>query len=143
MKKDKLLPLAITFIASGVWDTIAGIMYLSIIGTGRLIDNPHAHTFYTVFLSSFFFCFAYLQFVSSTNIRRYSFIVGCLLIGRAFYVVQLYGYLIFSKNFPNTFWFTGIIDASFIILYFVFSYRGGLTIKNLFIPLKDNVQELN
>ena len=142
MKKDKLQPLAITFIASGVWDSIAGIMYLFIIGTGRLIDNPHTHTFYSVFLASFFFCFSYLQFMSASNISRYSFIVGGLIIGRVFYVFQLYGYLIFSDNFPSTFWFTGIIDASFTVLYFVFATRGGLAVKNLFIPLKDNVQEL-
>ena len=141
MKNDKLQPLAITLIASGVWDTIAGIMYLFIIGTGRLIDNPHTHTFYSVFLASFFFCFAYLQFMSARNIRRFSFIVGCLVIGRVFYVFQLYGYLIFSDNFPSTFWFTGIIDALFTLLYFVFAYKGDLAIKNLFIPTKDNVQQ--
>jgi lipid-A-disaccharide synthase-like uncharacterized protein len=80
--------------------------------------------------------------MSATNIRRYSFIVGCLVIGRIFYVFQLYGYFIFSENFPLTFWFTGIIDALFTVLYFVFAYRGGLAIKKLFIPLIDNVQEL-
>ncbi len=138
MKKDKLQPLAITFIASGVWDSIAGIMYLFIIGTGRIIDNPHTHTFYSVFLASFFFCFAYLQFMSATNIRRFSFIVGSLIIGRVFYVFQLYGYLIFCDDFPSTFWFTGIIDSFFTVLYFVFAYRGELTIKNLFIPSSEN-----
>lgn len=143
MKKASLKPLSITFIASGVWDTIAGIMYLLIIGTGRLIDNPHTHTFYSVFLASFFFCFAYLQFMSATNIRRYSFIVGCLVIGRVFYVFQLYGYLIFCESFPLTFWFTGIIDACFTVLYFVFAFRGGLVVKDLFIPSKERIQEIN
>jgi hypothetical protein len=105
-EKNNLRPLAITFAVSGIWDTTAGILYLFVIGTGRAIDNPHTHSFYSVFLASFFFCFAYLQFLSSLNIRRYIFNVGCLIIGRVFYVIQLYAYMLFSKDFPSTFWFT-------------------------------------
>ncbi len=134
MKNKNLKPLAITFFVSGIWDTIAGIQYLFVIGTGRLIDNPPVHSFYSVFLASFFFCFAYLQFMSSINIRRYIFNVGCLIIGRVFYVIQLYAYILLYKDFPSTFWFTGIVDATFVILYFVFTFRGGLGVKDLFLP---------
>jgi len=135
---NNLRPLSIIFFASGIWDTIAGILYLFVIGTGRLIDNPHSHSFYTVFLASFFFCFAYLQFMSSFNIRRYILVVGCLIIGRVFYVIQLYAYLLFYKDFPSTFWFTGIVDATFTLLYFIFALRGGLGIKDLFLPFREN-----
>jgi lipid-A-disaccharide synthase-like uncharacterized protein len=138
MHKINLRPLAITFFASGIWDTIAGILYLFVIGTGRLIDNPHTHSFYSVFLASFFFCFAYLQLLSSFNIRRYIFIVGCLIIGRVFYVIQLYVYMLSCKDFPSTFWFTGIVDATFTLLYFIFTLRGGLGIKDLFLPFREN-----
>jgi len=138
MNKDKLLPLSVTFFASGVWDTIAGIMYLFVIGKGRLIDDPHTHTFYSVFLASFFFCFAYLQFMSSVNIQRYSLIIGCLIFGRIFYVVQLYSYMLFNEGFPSTFWFTGIIDTIFTILYIAFSLRGGLGVKDLFFVSREN-----
>ena len=134
MHKTDLRPLAITFFASGIWDTIAGILYLFMIGTGRLIENPHTHSFYSVFLASFFFCFAYLQFLSAFHIRKYLFIVGCLIIGRVFYVIQLYAYILFARDFPSTFWFTGVIDAAFVLLYFIFTFRGGLGIKDLFLP---------
>ena len=137
MDKNNLKPLAITFFASGIWDTIAGILYLFVIGTGRLIDNPPSHSFYTVFLASFFFCFAYLQFMSSFNIRRYIFVVGCLIIGRVFYVIQLYLYMLFYKDFPSTFWFTGIVDTAFTLMYVIFSFRGGLGIKDLFLPFRE------
>lgn len=137
MSKKNLRPLAITFFTSGVWDSIAGILYLFVIGTGRLIDKPDTHSFYSVFLASFFFCFAYLQFLSSFNIRRYIFIVGCLIIGRVFYVVQLYFYIFFVPDFPSTFWFTGIIDGAFVIVYFIFTFRSGLGIKDLFIPNRE------
>ena len=70
MHKTNLRPLAITFVASGIWDTVAGILYLFVIGSGRLIDDPHTHSFYSVFIASFLLCFAYLQFLSSFNIRR-------------------------------------------------------------------------
>ncbi|HPQ44030.1 MAG TPA: hypothetical protein PKZ42_07345 [Syntrophales bacterium] len=137
MNENNLRPLAVTFVASGIWDTIAGILYLFVIGTGRLIDEPQTHSFYSVFLASFFFCFAYLQFLSSVNIRRYIFNVGCLIIGRIFYVIQLYAYILFYKDFPSTFWFTGIVDASFTLLYLIFAFRGGLGMKNLFLPVKE------
>lgn len=139
MNDNNLKPLAVTFFASGIWDTVAGILYLFFVGTGRLIDSPPTHSFYSLFLSSFFFCFAYLQILSSLNIRRYVFAVGCLIIGRVFYIILLYGYMLFYKGFPSTFWFTGIIDAGFTLLYLVFAFRGGLEIKELFLPHRENV----
>lgn len=125
MKQKSLKILAVTFFASGIWDTIAGINYLFFIGNGRKIDNPEVHTFFAVFLGSFFICFAYLQFLSALNIKRYIFNVGCLIIGRVFYVVQLYYFIIFIEGFPTTFWFTGIIDGTFVILYLIFAFRSG------------------
>lgn len=129
-----LKPLAVTFFVSGIWDTIAAILYLFVIGTGRKIDNPPADPFYMVFLGSFFLCFAYLQFLSAFNIERYAFNVGCLIFGRLFYVIQLYAYMIFVHDFPSAFWFTGIIDGCFVILYIVFALYGGLGLQNLFLP---------
>ncbi|HPQ71947.1 MAG TPA: hypothetical protein PKW95_22680 [bacterium] len=134
MKNARLKPLAITFFASGVWDTIAGILYLFVIGTGRAISSPPTDPFYSVFLASFFFCFAYIQFAASRNIRRYSFAVGCLVIGRVMYVILLYGFMGFVEDFPATFWFTGIVDATFVLLYLVFASRGGLKMRELFLP---------
>jgi hypothetical protein len=139
LSKKNLRPLAVTFALSGVWDTIAGVMYLFFIGTGRLIDDPHTHSFYSIFLASFFFCFAYIQFLSACNIRRYIFNVGCLIIGRVFYVILLYGYMIFVKDFPSTFWFTGIVDAAFTLLYLLFTFRGGLGIRDLFLPSNEKI----
>jgi hypothetical protein len=136
MENKSLKHLAITFFASGIWDTIAAILYFFIIGDGRIISNPAIDPFFSVFLGSFFLCFAYLQFLSAFNISRYSFNVGCLIIGRAFYVVQLYAYMIFVTDFPSTFWFTGIIDSLFTFLYLVFAIRGGLSMRELFLPKK-------
>jgi hypothetical protein len=137
MNANKLRPLALTLIFSGIWDTIAGMLYFFIIGSGRIIDKPPMDSFFSIFLGSFFICFAYLQFLSAQNIKRYAFNVGCLIIGRTFYVVQLYAYMIFKPDFPSTFWFTGIIDGAFTILYFVFSFRGGLGIRDIFLPKMD------
>lgn len=136
-KADKLKPLAIIFMMSGVWDSIAGILYLFVIGSGRLIDDPPTDPFYSVFLGSFFICFAYIQFMSAQNIRRYAFNVGCLIIGRTFYVVQLYAYMMLVTDFPSTFWFTGIIDGVFTILYLVLARRGGLSLRDIFLPIRE------
>lgn len=134
MNKNNLKPLAITFFLSGVWDTIAAILYFFFIGSERIIDNPSIDPFFSVFLGSFFICFAYLQFMSARNIERYAFNVGCLIIGRLFYVVQLYSFMICVQDFPTTFWFTGIIDGLFITLYVLFAMQGGLSARDLFFP---------
>jgi hypothetical protein len=139
MKNKSLKPLALTFFASGIWDTVAAILYFFVIGTGRIIDNPPIDPFFAVFLGSFFLCFAWLQFLSSFNIRRYALNVGCLIIGRAFYIILLYAYMLFVVDFPATFWFTGIIDGLFTILYFVLAMRGGLGIRDLFLPKNENL----
>jgi len=139
MDSKSLKPLAITFFASGVWDTVAAVLYFFVIGTGRTIDNPAIDPFFAVFLGSFFLCFAYLQILSAFNVKRYSFNVGCLIIGRSFYVIQLYACMTFAKDFPSTFWFTGIIDSLFTILYLVFAFRGGLRMRELFLPHKINM----
>lgn len=140
MNYKPLKPLAITFFISGIWDTVAAILYIFVIGTGRIIDNPPIDPFFAVFLGSFFLCFAYLQFLSAFNIKRYAFNVGCLIFGRVFYVIQLYAYMLFVDNFPATFWFTGIIDGLFVMLYIVFAFRGGLKFRNLFTPEKVDKQ---
>lgn len=134
MNRDPLKPLAITFVLSGVWDTIAGLMYFFFIGTERLIDDPPMDSFFSIFLGSFFICFAYLQFMSAFNIKRYAFNVGCLIIGRTFYVALLVSFMLFVQDFPTTFWFTGIIDGGFTILYFVFALHGGLNMREIFLP---------
>jgi len=38
------------------------------------------------------------------------------------------------KDFPTTFWFTGIVDSVFTILYIVFAFRGGLNLLDVFLP---------
>lgn len=141
MYRNRLRPLGVTFMLSGVWDAIAGILYIFFIGTGRKIDNPPMDPFFSIFLGSFFICFAYLQFMSAYNIRRYIVNVGCLIIGRTFYVILLYAHISFVKDFPPTFWFTGIIDGGFTLSYFVFAFRGGLGMRDIFLPKTENINE--
>ena len=136
MKNNASKPLALTFFASGIWDTIAGIMYLFFIGDGRYFDNPSVHPFYSIFLGSFFICFAYLQFLSACNIERYIFNVGCLIIGRVFYVVQLYYIIGFIAGFLPTFLRTGRMVGTFVILYLIFAVQSGFGFKDLFLPNK-------
>ncbi len=134
MNQKSLKYLAATFFASAVWDSIAAIIYLFFIGDGRKIDNPSVDPFYTIFLASFFICFAYLQFLSAFNIKRYIFNVGCLIIGRVFYVIQLFYFIGLVEDFPSTFWMTGIIDGTFVILYIIFAIQSGFGFRDLFLP---------
>jgi hypothetical protein len=140
MKSRNIKLLSLAFAMGGVWDTIAGLLYLFVIGSGRPINDPPVDPFYAVFLGSFFLCFAWLQIMSSFNIRRYAFNIGCLLFGRVFYIIVLYGFMLFAEGFPATFWFTGIIDGLLSILYLVLASRAGFSAKMIFLPSRDTTQ---
>ena len=134
MTKFKALrALAITVFVSGLYDAFGGFYYAFIVGVGRSIDNPATHSFYALFIASFLFCFAYLQVLAALNIRRYLFNVGVVIVGRVFYAVVLYGYMLFVRDFPNTFWATGIIDLLWSALYVVLTLISDeIRVKELF-----------
>ncbi|MCE1201540.1 MAG: hypothetical protein LWX09_05530 [Bacteroidia bacterium] len=134
MKTERTKTLAAVFALGGVWDTIAGLIYIFAIGTGRAIDNPEMHPFYAVFLGSFFLSFAWMQILSSLNIRRYAFSIGCLVFGRLFYVITLFCFMWIDKDFPNTFWFTGIIDLGLAVITPAIGIWAGLRPQEMFLP---------
>ena len=128
-----LRALAVIFFLSGIWDTIGGLVYAFMIGT--VFTEPPVHRFYAIFTASFFFCFAYLQILSSFNMRRYLCIVGCVFIGRIFYVVLLYSYILGVVGFPSTFWWTGVVDLCWSILYIVITLTSDeIHLRDLFLP---------
>jgi hypothetical protein len=136
-QSKSLKALAITFFISGIWDTFAALVYSFMIGTGGSFDNPPVHRFYALFIASFLYCFAYLQFLSALNIRRYLFNVGCVTIGRIFYVVLLYSYIFGVTGFPRDFWWTGIGDLFWTICYIVLTLKSTeIGLKDLFIPAR-------
>ena len=135
IKSRSLKALAIVFFVSGLWDTFGGFYYSFFVGMGRSINSPPTHPFYAIFIASFLFCFAYLQFLSAFNIRRYLFNVGVVIIGRIFYVVLLFAYILFVADFPTTFLPTGIVDSLWTILYIILALLSDeVRLKGLFIP---------
>ena len=67
--------------------------------------------------------------------RRYLFVVGCVLIGRIFYVVLLYGYIFGVADFPAAFWWTGLVDLAWSILYLVITLTSeDIRLRDLFLP---------
>jgi hypothetical protein len=128
-----LKALAIIFFLSGIWDIIAGFNYAFMIGT--VYTEPPVHRFYAIFLATFFLCFAYLQILSAFNIRRYLFIIGSVLIGRILYVVLLYAYIFGEPGFPSTFWWTGVVDISWSLLYIILTLLNDeISLRDLFLP---------
>jgi len=133
-----LKALAITFFLSGLYDAFGGFYYSFMVGVGRSVDNPPTHSFYALFIASFLFCFAYLQVLSAFNIRRYLLAVGVVIIGRIFYVVVLFAYMLFVADFPNTFWTTAVIDLAWSALYIVFTLISDeIRLKDLFLPYRE------
>jgi hypothetical protein len=125
--------LAAIFFLSGIWDIIGGVIYAFMIG--NVFTDPPVHRFYAIFTASFFFCFAYLQTLSAFNMRRYLFIVGCVFIGRIFYVFLLYAYIFGVVGFPSTFWWTGLVDLAWSILYLVITLTSeDIRLRDLFLP---------
>jgi hypothetical protein len=133
-----LKALTIVFLLSGIWDIFAGFVYAFMIGT--VYTDPPVHRFYALFLASFFFCFAYLQILSSFNIQRYLLIIGAVLIGRILYIALLYGYIFGAVGFPNTFWWTGIVDSFWSILYILLTLLSDeIRLRDLFLPKKGDI----
>jgi hypothetical protein len=130
-----LRALATVFFVSGLWDIIGAFFYAFQVGTGRTFDDPPIHPFYALFIASLFLCFAYLQIASAFNIRRYLIIVGVLLIGRLIYFVTLFAYMLWSPGFPSTFWWTGIVDLTWALLYIVLTLVSDeIRVRDLFLP---------
>jgi hypothetical protein len=135
MPEKPLKPLAVAFVVGGVWDALLGVSYIFAIGTGRLIDQPPPlDLFYAVFLGSFFLCFAYLQILSAWNVRRYAFNVGCIVFGRLFFVIQLIAFSTLRGSLPIPFWLAAIFDTALVVSYAFLAVRGGLRIRDLFLP---------
>ena len=130
-----LKALAIVFFVSGLYDMFGGFYYSFLVGVGKSINNPPTHQFYALFIASFLFCFAYLQFLSAFNIRRYLFNIGVVIIGRVFYVVLLFAHISFVDDFPKTFLPTAIFDSLWTILYIVLTLLNDeVRFKDLFLP---------
>jgi hypothetical protein len=137
-KSKSLRALSITFFLSGIWDLVAALIY-SFLG-GTVFIEPSVHRFYALFIASFLFCLAYLQILSSLNIRRYLLMIGGVTIGRIFYVVLLFAYILGIPGFPSTFWWTGVVDLLWSVLYLILTMRSDeIRVRDLFLPhLKDN-----
>ena len=132
-QSKSLKALAIVFFLSGIWDVIAALVYSFMIGT--VFTEPPAHRFYAIFIASFLYCFAYLQILSAFNIRRYLLNIGCVFIGRIFYVILLYAYIFGIEGFPKTFWWTGIGDLLWSVLYIVITLTSTeIQLNDLFLP---------
>jgi hypothetical protein len=130
--------LTTVFFLSGLWDIIAGFFYAFMIGT--IFTDPPIHRFYAIFLSTFFFCFAYLQILSSFNMRRYLFIIGAVTIGRVLYFALLFAYILGNAGFPSTFWWTGVVDLCWSILYISLTIKSGdIKLRELFLPKKGDI----
>ncbi|HDP25719.1 MAG TPA: hypothetical protein ENN34_09780 [Deltaproteobacteria bacterium] len=130
-----LTALAVVFFVSGLYDTFGGFYYSFLVGIGKSIDTPPTHQFYALFIASFLFCFAYLQFMSAFNIRRYLLNVGVVIIGRVFYVILLLLFIILVDGFPKTFLPTAIVDSVWTILYIVLVlFSDEVRFRDLFLP---------
>jgi hypothetical protein len=61
--------------------------------------------------------------------------IGCVIIGRIFYVILLFSYIFGFEGFPSTFWWTGVADLIWSILYIVITLKSDeIHLKDLFIP---------
>ena len=127
--------LASVFFASGIFDLCGAFYYAFLVGTGRSIESPPTHPFYAMLIASFLFCLAYLQLLSSFNIRRYLFIMSAVMISRIFYALLLFAYLLFVPDFPTTFLPTAVLDLAWTMIYIVISVISDqVRFRDVFLP---------
>jgi len=129
--------LAVVFFVSGLYDAFGGFYYSFLVGAGRSIDDPPTHSFYALFIASFLFCFAYLQLASALNMRRYLLTVGVVIVGRVFYAILLFTYLLTVNGFPATFLPTAVMDSLWTVLYIVLAAASDeVRLRDLFVPAR-------
>jgi hypothetical protein len=139
MKSKSLKALAIVFFISGLYDAFGGFYYAFLVGADRSVSSPPTHPFYALFIASFLFCFAYLQFAAALNIRRYLFTIGVVIFGRIFYAVLFFTYLSSVEGFPRDFLPTAVIDLIWSALYIVLALSSAeIRLRELFIPNLSN-----
>jgi hypothetical protein len=132
VQTKSLRPLAVTFFASGIWDLFATFFYAFLIGT--VFIDPPVHRFSALFIASFLLCFAYLQILSAFIMRQYLLIIGGVIIGRVIYAILLCVFIFYVPGFSATFWWTGVIDIFWSVLYIVLAVRCGIRVRDLFLP---------
>ena len=133
---ESLRPLAVAFFLSGIWNLFAASAYVFLIGTGSA--GLPADRFSALFIALLLFTFAYLEILSSFNIRQYLLVVGGVTIGRVLYVILLFSSILFVKGFPADFWWTGVIDLLWSVLYLVLAARSSeIRVRDLFLPRRE------
>ncbi len=131
-----LRPLAIVFFVSGIWDLFATFVYTFLIGT--VFTEPPVDRFYALSIAAFLFSIAYLQILSSFNIRQYLLVIGGVFIVRILYVIILFGSMLTVPGFPATFWWTGVIDLLWAVLYLGITWRSPeIRVRELFVPERE------
>lgn len=124
-------------LSSAAFDLFGSIYFITLVGSNRIITNPPTHSFYAILIGTFLLCFAYVQFITAFDIKRYLVNIGVVLISRFFYGFLFLCFFLFEKDFPLTFLPTAIIDLIWIILYiFLAHFSSEFRFRDFFFPEK-------
>lgn len=78
--------------------------------------------------------------MSAFNIRRYLFNVGVVILGRFFYVVLFFAYIILVDDFVKTFLPIAIVDSLWTAIYVVLTLLSDeVRFRDLFLPKRGEV----
>jgi len=134
-KLTSLKTLSSVIFGSAIFDLFGGFYFILLVGVGKQIADPPTHTFFAVLLGTFLICFAYLQFMTARNIKRYFVCIGVALLSRIFYVFLFaYYYLVAQVNL-TAFLPTAIADFLWVILIVVLvALNREVSLKELYVP---------
>jgi len=123
---------------SATFDLFGGVYFTVFVGSNRTITNPPTHPFYAMLIGTFLICFAYLQFMSAFNIKRYLVNIGTVIISRVFYGFLFLYFFLFVKDFPPTFLLTAIADIIWVIFYIcLVQLSDEIRFRDLFFPERE------
>ena len=125
----------ITLLLGGIWDIIGGSIFFIFHGILQYELIPNIYPFYSIVLGLFLFMQAYIQFLASTNLKRYCANIGVVIFLRTTFAVSVFLFSVLSEQLPTQFILIAIVDTIFTILQVYFTYkRADMKIRELFLP---------
>ena len=107
--------------AGVLWDLIGGLIFLVLHGILQKPLTPSIYPFYSIVIGFFLLMLAYIQLITSADIKSYSSNIGVVISLRVSFVITVLLYTVFSELLPMQFFVIAIVDSILVCLLMFFS----------------------
>ena len=120
--------------AGMVWDLTGGFVFLVVHGILQIQPKPPIYPFYAIIIGLFLVMLAYLQLISSVDVKRYALLVGVVISLRVLYASGVILFSLMVESLPSQFFLTAMVDTIFVGLLLFAAKKGEIPPRGLFSP---------